>query len=135
MGKSGTWGAPNLPHGRDDFRGRQEPAVKPIDDLSAFVMNRIRYTENEPVIDMVPKFYDQSMGPVAYRYAGHVRTAMVSFRRVVALYVEAMAALDAAEDEDEHNEQGARALGLRQAVAALAMRWSDDPGFQEEWKV
>jgi hypothetical protein len=72
---------------------------------------------------------------MAHRYAKSVRDDMVVFRRIVALYVEAMAAVEAAEDDYDRNAEEGRALGLRQAVAAIANRWSWHPEFKDEWKL
>lgn len=131
---SGTWGAPILPSGLDQFTGRQEPNPAPVDDLSEFVMARIRFAEVEPRSE-VPQRYKEPLGPMVHRYAAGVRRDMVAFRRIVAEYAAASTALDAAEGEDEHNEQGARMLGLRLAVAAIAMRFADHPDFRDEWQL
>lgn len=130
----GTWGAPNLPSGRDDFTGKQLPVVRSVDDLSGFVMLRIGFEESAPKLD-VPQVYSQPAGPIAHRYAAAMRSDMQAFRRVVAQYVEAVAAVEAASDDYEHQVEEDRALGLRQAVAAIAMRWDQHPDFHEEWRV
>jgi hypothetical protein len=79
--------------GLDDFRAKQEPRVDPVDDLSRFVLDRIRDAETEPAIEVMA-VYDQPAGPMAHRYAGHVRRDCVVFRQIVAMYLAA-----AAEDE------------------------------------
>lgn len=130
---SGTWGAPILESGLDQFTGHQEPNPKPVDDLSRFVLDRIRFAEAEPAADMVPKFYSQPAGAMAHRYAGHVRRDMVAFRRIVAEYCTELAEQTAA-FPDHGVEAFARAMGLRYAVVALANRWSDHPDFVPEWR-
>lgn len=108
---------------RDDFKARQAPDVRPVDDLSMFVMGRIGFTENGPKHE-VPQVYDQPVGPMAHRYAAEVRLDMVAFRRILELYCDwsagpVMQEIDA----------------LRYAVKAIAMRWSDHPDFQDDWRV
>lgn len=121
---SGTWGAPILPSGRDDFTAMQQPDVHPVDDLSRFVMARILWTEKEPRSE-VPQVYGQPVGPMAHRYAAAVRRDMVAFRRIVAAYCEA-AGGDIADD---------RVTGLEIAVTAIAMRFADHPDFRDEWRL
>lgn len=119
-----TWGAPNLPSGRDDFSARQQPDVRPVDDLSRFVMDRIRSAESEPRTE-VPQVYNQPVGPMAHRYAANMRRDMVVFRRIVAQYVEA----------DSLPEQVEVRGALEQVVKAIAMRFAEHPDFREEWRV
>ena len=130
-----TWGSgPNRrwPAGLDMMDRPMEPRVEPIDDLTRFVLDQIRNQESEPRIDQVPQNHDES--PVAYRYASKMRADCAGFRRIVALYVEAMAAIKAAEGRREREAEEDRALGLRQAVAAIAEMWDTAPGFRDEWR-
>jgi len=84
--RPGTWGAPNLPTGLDQFTARQQPDVHPVDDLSRFVMDRIIATEAEPKTE-VPQVYGQPAGPIAHRYAKAVRRDMVVFGLVTGVLV------------------------------------------------
>jgi hypothetical protein len=105
---------------RDNFRSLQQPRIDPGDDpLAKFVTARIIELETEPrgEIDAV---YDLPAGPVAYRYAKHVRADCVAFRQIVALYVEPCASPSAKR-------------ALRDAVLAVANRWADHREFQTEW--
>lgn len=125
---SGTWGAPILPSGRDDFTAMQQPDVHPVDDLSRFVMARILWTEREPRSE-VPQVYGQPVGPMVHRYAAAVRRDMVAFRRIVAQYCEVHALpLDIGLDVG-------RKLQALKAVQALAMRWAEHPDFDPEWRL
>lgn len=130
-----AWNAPELPSGIDTFQAKQQPRPEPVDELSRFVLNRITFEEDQPRVDGVPDLHYKPGGAAAHRYAGYVRRDMVAFRRIVAEYVAASAALDAAVDEDEHNEQGARMLGLRIAVASIAMLFAEHPDFRGEWRL
>lgn len=130
---SGTWGAPILPSGRDDFTGRQLPDVRPVDDLSRFVMARILWTEREPRSE-VPQVYNQPAGPMAHRYAAAVRRDMVAFRVIVAEYCTEMA--EQTEAFPDHGVTAfARAMGLRYAVVAIANRFAAHPDFKPEWGI
>lgn len=135
---SGTWGAPILPSGRDDFTGMQQPDVHPVDDLSRFVMARILWTEKEPRSE-VPQVYGQPVGPMVHRYAAAVRRDMVAFRRIVATHVRATeAAAEAVADGKDPEIQWmttGMAASSAAAVQALAMRWSDHPDFRDEWRL
>jgi len=125
---SGTWGAPVLPPGRDNFTGRQLPDVRPVDDLSRFVMDRIIATEAEPNSE-VPQAYNEPAGPMAHRYAAAVRADMVAFRQIVAQYCEAHAIpLDIGLDLG-------RKLQALKAVQAIANRFADHPDFRDEWRL
>lgn len=130
-----TWGGPSLPSGLDQFTAKQQPNPTPVDGLSLFVMQRIREAETEPVVDQVPKHYHEIHGAAAHRYAAKVREDMVAFRRIVKLYVEAVAAVEAAEDGYVNDAEEDRAFGLRQAVAILAMRWEQHPEFRDDWRL
>lgn len=138
---SGTWGSPILPSGIDMFDKPQHPRPKPVDDLSRFVLQRIHFEETQPVIDGIPKAAAKSQQAMAHRYAGYVRQDMVAFRRVVDLYVSAVALRDAlpnlqetvlATDIADFDGQVAMA---QLAVKALAMRWQDHHEFRAEWRL
>ncbi|MFC5268448.1 hypothetical protein ACFPJ1_40620 [Kribbella qitaiheensis] len=106
--------------GVDDFRAKLEPRPDPVDDLSRFVLDRIREAETEPVADQVPeRAMDQ---PMAYRYAGYVRKDCEVFRKLMALYVEPSASPSAKR-------------ALRLAVMSLAERWSGHPDFDDRWRI
>ncbi len=122
-----TWGGPSLPSGLDEYDKRQEPQVDPVDDLSRFVLDRIREAETEPRIDGVPKIHHDIRGAIAYRYAGYVRHDMVAFRRVVRLYVDCA--------ESTWPADALRAAALRPAIQAFAMRWEQHDDFREEWRL
>lgn len=126
-GATGTWGAPNLPSGRDDFRARQQPDPRPVDDLSRFVLDRIQFTENGPRHE-VPQVYNQPAGPMAHRYAAEMRADMVAFRRIVAAYCMAWDARPA-------SGPGPLLLGLCTAMKAIAMRFAEHPDFDERWRL
>lgn len=132
---SGTWGAPILPSGRDDFTADQQPNPQPVDDLSRFVMDRIRFAESEPSADMVPKFYAQPQGAMAHRYAGNVRRDMVVFRHIVELYIESLAD----DDSDPYAKGDGYQAGARNYMEALmlvlANRFADHPDFRDEWRL
>jgi hypothetical protein len=130
---SGTWGAPILPSGRDQFAAMQQPDVRPVDDLSEFVMARILWTEMEPRSE-VPQVYNQPVGPMAHRYAAAVRRDMVAFRRIVAEYCTELAE-QTATFPDHGVTAFARAMGLRYAVLAIANRFADHPDFRDEWRL
>lgn len=124
-----SWGTTGpVPSWRDDFTGRQLPVVTPVDDLSRFVMARIMHAESEPQHE-VPQSYDRQAGPMAHRYAGHVRRDMVAFRRIAELYCEARWT-----NYDDGYQQGASAY-MESAMLILANRFSDHPDFREEWRL
>jgi hypothetical protein len=125
--RSGTWGAPSLPSGRDDFRARQQPDPRPVDDLSRFVLDRIQFTENGPRHE-VPQVYDQPAGPVAHRYAAEMRADMVAFRRIVAAYCDVV-------DMGEPFELADAISALGDAVKSIAMRFAEHPDFKPEWRL
>lgn len=132
---SGTWGAPRLPTGLDQFTADQQPNPRPVDDLSRFVMDRIRFAESEPAVDMVPKFYSQPQGAMAHRYAGNVRRDMVAFRRIVAAYCETKGQIPGAESDEEETYLGGQLVGLWVAMLAIATRFADHPDFRDEWRL
>lgn len=132
---TGTWGAPNLPSGRDQFTGRQQPDPRPVDDLSRFVLDRIRFAENGPKLD-VPQVYNQPAGPIAHRYAAEMRADMVAFRRIVAAYCDQVSR-GSAGTGDPVLAAGLDGMadGLQTAVQAIAMRFADHPDFRDEWRL
>jgi len=123
---TGTWGAPILPSGLDQFTTRQQPDPRPVDDLSRFVMDRIRFAEKEPRGDGVVKAYSQPAGPMAHRYAAGVRRDMVAFRRIVQMYCEC---------STSQQVSAAAIAAYRVAVKAIAMRFADHPDFRDEWRL
>lgn len=120
-----TWNSPNLPSGIDDFTRKQEPNPQPVDDLSRFVLDRIRKAENEPRVDGIPQNYYKDRMAIAYRYADKMRHDMIAFRRIVQQYVEY------AESDWPHDQ--VLLSGFRPALQAIANRWSDHPDFKAEW--
>lgn len=123
----------------DHFRTLQQPRIDPGQDpLAQFVNARIIELETEPrgEIDAV---YDLPAGPVAYRYAKHVRADCVAFRMQVALYLEAASEWRRVAETDEVVPNPERVLGrvvaLHAAVLAVAMRWADHREFQAEWRI
>jgi hypothetical protein len=120
--------------GLDDFRAKQEPRVTPVDDLSRFVLDRIRDAETEPAIEVMA-VYDQPAGPMAHRYAGHVRRDCVAFRRIVAEYCEWMADRDAARQHGAGELWAAHRDGLLGSVTAIANRWADHPDMRDDWRL
>jgi hypothetical protein len=117
--------------GLDDFRAKQEPRVDPVDDLSRFVLDRIRDQETEPAIEVMA-VYDQPAGPMAHRYAGHVRKDCVVFRRIVAEYCGFAREVQNAADSDWYYR--GQFEGITLAVKAIANRWSGHPDFRDEWR-
>lgn len=123
-----SWGTGPVPSWRDDFTGRQLPAVTPVDDLSRFVMDRIVHAESEPQHE-VPQSYNQPAGPMAHRYAAAVRRDMVAFRRIVATYCER------GWSSQEGGYYDAAQTYAESAVLILANRFADHPDFREEWRL
>lgn len=124
-----------LDAGIDRFETYQEPAVKPGDDpLVQFVVARIQEAEIEPRNEVL-RVYDQApAGPMAHRYAKHVRRDMVVFRKIVVAYLDAAAKDQQATDSYAHDYWQDFGLGLRAAVLAIADRWSDHHEFREQWR-
>lgn len=116
---SGTWGAPILPSGLDQFTGKQEPDPRPVDDLSEFVMARIRTAEKDPVVDGVPGMYAKPGGAITHRYAGNVRRDMVVFRRIVAEYCAWLPEEEAAKAHGASDLWAAHRDGLLGSVTAI----------------
>jgi hypothetical protein len=129
----GSTNAP-LPDGTDTFQSLQEPKVDPVDDLSRFVMARIRELELEPRGEVMA-VYDQPAGPMAHRYAKHVRRDCVVYRRIVAAYCTAKTGVPEIEDEEDGKAAWDRMIGLRIAVKTVANRWSDHHEFRDEWRL
>jgi hypothetical protein len=98
------------------------------------VLDSIYDQETEPRIEGLAS-YSEPAGPMAHRYAAKVRADCVAFRRIVLLYVEAMAAVEAADNPPDREAAEERALGLRLAVSAVAARWSNRHGYKVEWSV
>jgi hypothetical protein len=115
--------------GADDFRAKQLPAFEPVDDLSRFVLDRIREAETEPVADQV----EPNGQPMAYRYAKHVRRDMVAFRRIAAEYCDLFT--DAQNGPTWSELYAALLDGIKGAMTVVANRWDDHHDFQEEWRV
>jgi hypothetical protein len=133
---TGTWGSPNLPSGRDDFTARQQPDPAPVDDLSRFVLARIREAETEPRADGIPQNHHQH--PMAYRYAGYVREDMVAFRHIANQYVRDLShwtrLVDDGKERENPAEAGRFAASLS-AMLAVGRRWSQHHDFQEKWRL
>lgn len=132
---TGTWGAPILPSGIDDYSTTQQPDPRPVDDLSRFVLERIRDAETEPHVDGLGRDYYRTGYAMAHRYAGHVRADMVAFRRIVAAYCEKKLEVPDIEDEEDGLAAWSQMVGLSIAVRSLAMRWPDHPDFDTDWRL
>ena len=121
-----AWGTGPVESWRDQYDKTQEPKVEPVDDLTRFVLDRIREAETEPRADQIPQNYSKGEMPIAYRYAGYVRQDMVAFRRIVALYCECAV---------NEKVSAASIAAYRVAVKALAVRWSQHHDFRDEWRL
>lgn len=130
---TGTWGAPILPSGIDDFTRKQQPNPAPVDDLSRFVLTRIREAETEPRADGIPQDYYKHV--MAHRYAAGMRADMVAFRRIVAEYVKAIDAYNNPGHSSERAEALAQARSIYRAVVAIAMRWEKHHDFDPAWRL
>ena len=119
--------------GIDDFRGKQLPEFTPVDDLSRFVLDRIREAETEPVADMIPERHDEQ--PVAYRYAKNIREDCIAFRRIAAAYCEAKAEWESCDSQAGRHDRGLFSAGLAEAVREIARRWSGHADFRDEWRL
>jgi hypothetical protein len=123
--KIGAYGpdTSDLPDGTDTFQATQEPALPATDDpLARFVIARIIELELEPRGEVMA-VYDEPAGPMAHRYAKHVRADCVVFRRQVAEYLrEVSAGLECAH-------------GTRLMVMIIANRWSERREFDEDWRL
>lgn len=106
--------------------------MKPVDDLSRFVLDRISATEDAPQYD-VPQAYNQPAGPIAYRYAQGMRRDMVAFRRIVAEYCRFVDEVEAPVGRMDWYEGQQEAL--RGAVVVIANRFTDHPDFRDEWRI
>lgn len=121
--------------GIDWFDALQEPTVDTRNDpLAAFVMARVIELELEPRGE-VKAVYDEVGGPMAHRYAKHVRRDCVVFRRIVVRYMEAREALDAAEHPAGRSALGLLHGGISEAMREIACRWSDHREFHDEWRL
>lgn len=116
---SSSDGTENL--GIDWFEHLQLPMVHTRNDpLATFVMARVRELETEPRGE-IKAAYDEPAGPMAHRYAKHVRRDCIVFRQIVAEYLA---------DEDE-----VRRWAFGVAVKRIANRWSDHREFDETWRL
>jgi hypothetical protein len=121
--------------GLDRFETYQEPTVKPGDDpLARFVMARIQEAEIEPRNEVLAVYDQAPAGPMAHRYAKHVRKNCVVFRQIVAAYLDSLLKAKDAEDSYGHDYWQDVGQGLRTAVLAIANRWSDHREFLPEWR-
>lgn len=122
LGVYGGFSSGHSNDGLDRFENFQEPKVDHRGDpLAKFVMARIQEAELEPRGEVIAA-YDQPAGPMAHRYAKHVRRDCIVFRKIVAQYLDA--------HPDTHDK---RTLTL--VVQAIAERWSDHPDFRGEWRL
>ena len=129
---SGTWGAPRLPSGRDDFKAMLKPRPRPVDDLSRFVLDAIGRTEDAPKHD-VPQNYHLDAGPIAHRYAAEMRADLVAFRVIVDEYCDWVK--DTADAPAEvRAEYEAHLDALRGVMNVIANRFDKHPGFKDEWR-
>lgn len=116
---SSSDGTENL--GIDWFEHLQLPMVHTHNDpLATFVMARVRELETEPRGE-IKTAYDQAAGPMAHRYAKHVRRDCIVFRHIVLLYLEFLGDVDAGAVAED-------------ALLAVANRWSDHREFRDEWR-
>lgn len=122
--------------GIDWFEHTQQPDLpKTSDPLARFVISRIIELETEPRNE-VKAVYDEVGGPMAHRYAKHVRRDCVVFRRQVLAYLQAKARSEAWEDNrDDPAELSGIVVGLRRALLQVANRWSDHREFRDEWRL
>jgi hypothetical protein len=108
--------------GLDRFERTQEPKLPPTSDpLARFVIARIIEAETEPRGEVIAA-YDLPAGPMAHRYAKHVRRDMVVFRRIVELYLYYASDVDAGSV-------------IESAMLAVANRWSDHRDFAPAWSI
>ena len=135
--KIGAYGpdTSDLPDGTDTFQATQEPALPATDDpLARFVIARIIELELEPRGEVMA-VYDEPAGPMAHRYAKHVRADCVVFRLIVVEYCEWMAERDAARQHGAGDLWAAYRDGLLGSVTAIANRWDDHHDFQDGWRL
>jgi hypothetical protein len=115
-----------LPDGTDTFQHLQKPDLHPAGDpLAAFVKARIIDAELEPRHEF-PRVYGLAAGPIAHRYAKHMREDCVVFRQIVELYLQGQEIPEGDYDWS---------LGAELAVRAIACRWDDHPEFDEQWRL
>lgn len=125
----------DLPDGTDTFQHLQKPDLHPAGDpLATFVKARIIDLELEPRHEF-PRVYGLQAGPIAHRYAKHVRADCVVFRRIVERYLETKAAAVEIEDEEDGLAAWHRRVGLFVALTAIANRWADHPEFRDGWRL
>lgn len=118
-----------LPDGTDTFQHLQKPDLRSGGDpLVAFVIARIIDLETEPRQEF-PRVYALAAGPIAHRYAKHVRDDCVVFRQIVAAYLKALAITEGPDAQQARIE----AAALRRAVMAIAERWWHHPTFRDDW--
>lgn len=135
--KIGAYGpdTSDLPDGTDIFERTQEPRLTPTDDpLARFVIARIIELELEPRGEVMA-VYDEPAGPMAHRYAKHVRADCVVFRRIVLRYLDARQALDAAEHPARRSALGLFHAGISEVMREVACRWADHREFDEDWRL
>jgi hypothetical protein len=127
-------GTENL--GIDWFEHLQKPDLpKTSDPLARFVISRIIELETEPRGE-IKAAYDEPAGPMAHRYAKHVRRDCIVFRQIVLAYLQAHDRAETCEeDHDDSAELSGVMIGLRQAVLAVANRWSDHREFDPGWRL
>ena len=135
--KPSTYGMPGS-RGADDFRAKQEPQFEPVDDLSRFVLDRIREAESEPVADQV----EPNGHPMGYRYAKHVRDDMIPYRRIAAEYCAAVtevahqsAADEAWAESNQAHWWSGYLEGMKGSMTAVANRWDDHHDFEKGWLI
>lgn len=120
--------------GLDRFEHLQKPDVTPVDDLSRFVLARIVEAELEPRGEIMAAYDQQPAGPMAHRYAKHVRRDMVVFRRILVRYCEVRRRWESADGYIRTGEDPLHGA-LAEAVRCIAMRWSDHHEFHDEWRL
>jgi hypothetical protein len=134
-GGQGTSSDTTTVDGLDTFDHLQQPDFDPVDDLSRFVKRRIVEAELEPRGE-VRAAYDQSpAGPMAHRYASHVRRDMVAFRRIAAEYCGVYLEAQAATKPEDALVWQAYLTGTKGSMTAVANRWASHPDFYPGWLI
>lgn len=132
LGIYGGFNDPASDDGIDWFEHLQKPDLpKTSDPLARFVISRIIELETEPRSE-VKAVYDEVGGPMAHRYAKHVRKDCVAFRKIVAAY---LAEVDRVREDREQVGVSARGYGIRVALRAIAERWADHREYNERWRL
>lgn len=136
MGIYGGFGSSGqLDESTDRFEDLQQPEVNAgSDPLASFVMRRVVELELEPRGEVIAA-YDKPAGPMAHRYAKHVRRDCVVFRKQVAQYLVIKAEYEQATDEGERQILSGCVLAAAGALSAIAERWDDHPEFQPDWSM